>query len=54
MNTFVVIREIDSVSFGEPIYAGPDREFALTFSKVGKYVVFEFDSKGTYLNTHRI
>ena len=53
MNTFVILRKVDDFHYNEPIYAGTNQEFALAFSKIGSYVVMEFDSEGRYLNTHR-
>jgi len=50
--TFVVVRKnANEFSYGEPIYAGSNREFALSL-KNSIFVVFEFDIQGRYVRTY--
>ena len=53
MNTFVIIGEADLNQYYTPIYAGTNKDFAMSFANIGRYVVMEFDSEGLYLTTHK-
>jgi len=51
-STYVVVRKnANEFSYGEPIYAGPDREFALSL-KTSVFVVFEFNIQGRYVRIY--
>ena len=51
-STYIVVRKnANEFSYGEPIYAGSDREFALSL-KSSVFVVFEFNIQGRYVRIY--
>lgn len=48
---YVVVRKIDEVHYAEPIYAGKNKQFALTFCN-SSFIVLEYDYNGKYVSTY--